>query len=82
MYNYSTVPLPPDGSAPQLVVEVVDRFRCKHCQHSPHKTQDRSNARKHGNKVHDKKRAADEDFLGSAKLLSWFKGGKERYFCG
>jgi hypothetical protein len=79
-YDYSIVPLPPDKSAPELVIDVVDGFRCKHCQQSPYKTQDRSNARKHENKVHNKKRATDEDLLNSVKLQSWFKGRKERYW--
>jgi hypothetical protein len=80
IYNYSTVQLPPDGSAPQPVIEVVDGFQCQHCQLRPYKTQDRSNARKHGNKVHGKKRVADENLFDSVKLQSWFKGGKERYW--
>jgi hypothetical protein len=78
-YDYSTVLLPLEGSRLELVIDVVDGFRCKYCQQSPYKTQDRSNARKHRNKVHNKKRAADEDLLDSVKLQSWFKGGKERY---
>ena len=71
IYNYSTVQLPLDRSAPQPVIEVVDGFQCQHCQqepHGPYKTKDRSNARKHGNKVHDKKRVADEDLFDSVKL--------------
>ena len=31
-YDYSTVPLLPDGSALELVIDVVDGFQCKHCQ--------------------------------------------------
>jgi hypothetical protein len=78
-YDYSTVPLPLEGSRLEPVIDVVDGFRYKYYQQSPYKTQDRSNARKHRNKVHNKKRAADKDLLDSVKLQSWFKGGKERY---
>jgi hypothetical protein len=67
-YDYSTVLLPLEGSRLELVIDVVDRFQCKYYQQSPYKTQDRSNARKHRNKVYNKKRAADEDLLDSVKL--------------
>jgi hypothetical protein len=78
-YDYSTVPLLLEGSRLELVIDVVDGFRYKYYQQSPYKTQDRNNARKHGNKVYNKKKTADEDLLDSVKLQLWFKGGKERY---
>ena len=35
IYDYSTVQLPPYGSAPQPVIEVVDGFQCQHCRRDP-----------------------------------------------
>jgi hypothetical protein len=36
--------------------------------------------KQHGNKIHQKKRVADEDLFHPVKLQSWFKEGKERYW--
>ena len=49
-YDYKTVPLPPDRSAPQPVIPIVNGFQCKECKFL---TKDRSNIWKHANKVHD-----------------------------
>ena len=75
-YNYKTVLLPQDGSALQLVIPIVGGFACKDC---PFKTRDRSTIRKHANKAHDKKRAADKDIFQAAQLQSWFGEKRERY---
>jgi hypothetical protein len=76
-YNYASVQLPVDGLAPQPVIPTVDGFVCKECLY---KTSDRSNIRKHANKTHNKKRAADKDLFDTVKLQSWFWTGKERYW--
>ena len=76
-YDHSTVRLPADGLAPQPIIQVVDGFKCQQCAF---KAQDRSNMRKHGNKIHKKKRFADEEMFDSVRLQSWFWEGKERYW--
>jgi hypothetical protein len=76
-YDYNTVVLPPDGSAPQPVIPIVDGFQCRECAF---KTQDRSNIRKHANQVHGKKRKADEDICRVVRLQSWFGEKRERYW--
>jgi hypothetical protein len=76
-YDYKTVRLPQDGSAPQPVIPVVGGFACKDC---PFKTRDRSTIRKHANKVHNRKRVADEDIFQAAQLQSWFGEKRERYW--
>ena len=76
-YDYLSVRLPPDGSSPQPIIQVVDGFQCRQC---PFKTQDRSNIRKHANKEHGKKRARDEEIFSIVRMQSWFKGKRERYW--
>jgi hypothetical protein len=76
-YDYSSVPLPADGLPPQPIVQVVDGFQCKHCQH---RSQNRSNIRQHANQAHNKKRVKDEEIFQSVRLQSWFWDGKERYW--
>jgi hypothetical protein len=76
-YGYSTVTLPEDGLAPQLVIQVVDGL---HCQRCPFKSQSRDAMRKHANKVHEKKRVADGELFKTVQLQSWFWEGKERYW--
>jgi hypothetical protein len=76
-YDYSTVQLPVDGSAPQAINAVIDGFQCKEC---PFKTRDRSNIRKHANQVHNKKRRPDDKIFDSVRLQSWFRGKRERYW--
>ena len=76
-YDYSSVPLPADGSAPQPIIAYVDGFQCQDCLF---KTQDHSNARKHANQAHNKKRVKDEELFQCVKLQSWFWDGKERYW--
>jgi hypothetical protein len=76
-YDYRTVLLPRDGSALQPVIPTVGGFACKDC---PFKTRDHSNIRKHANKVHNKKRVADEDIFQAVQLQSWFGEKRERYW--
>ena len=59
-YAPRTVPLPPDGSAPQSVLPVEDGFQCRDCSY---KTRSRNVIRKHVNKEHSKKRLDDEKIL-------------------
>jgi hypothetical protein len=75
-YDYSSMPLLADGSAPQPIIASVDGFQCRDC---PFKTQDYSNARKHANQAHNKKRVKDKELFQCVKLQSWFWDGKERY---
>ena len=76
-YDHTSVALPIDGSAPQPVIPVADGFVCREC---PYKTRDHSNIRKHANRDHSKKRAADEDIFRAARLQSWFGEKRERYW--
>jgi hypothetical protein len=60
-----------DGLVPQLVIEVVDGFECNYClvqSSRPFRTQSRKALKQHGNKVHQKKRIADEDLFHSVRL--------------
>ena len=75
-YDHTSVPLPIDGSAPQPVIPVVNRFACWEC---PYKTRDHSNIRKHANQGHSKKRVPDKDIFRAVQLQSWFSGKRERY---
>lgn len=76
-YDYSNIQLPNDGLLPQPVIPIVDGFQCKDCGF---KTQDHSNIRKHGNKVHNKKRIPNNELFQAVRLQSWFRDGKERYW--
>jgi hypothetical protein len=77
-YNYSTVRLPADGLvSPQPIVRVIDGFKCQHCDR---KSRNRNAMREHGNKVHGKKRVADEDLFIPVRLQSWFGKKRERYW--
>ncbi len=57
-YEFYNIQLPPDGSAPQPIVPVIDVFCCCHCHY---KTRNRKAVSEHGNKVHQKKRAQDAE---------------------
>jgi hypothetical protein len=58
LYDYTTVTLPPDGSASQLVIAVLKGHLCQACLY---KTQNRDVIKKHGNKEHSKKKVADKE---------------------
>jgi Orsellinic acid/F9775 biosynthesis cluster protein D len=77
VYNYSTIRLPANRSAPQPIIPIVDGFQCRDC---PYTTTDRSNIRKHANATHAKKGVKDEELFQAARLQSWFRDGKERYW--
>jgi hypothetical protein len=81
-YDYSDVPLPQDGLAPQPIIRVVEGLRYKYCvvEQPASKTQSRDVMKKHGNKAYSKKRVADEDLFDRVRLQSWFWEGKERYW--
>lgn len=49
-YDYTSVQLPSDGSAPQPIIPVLDGYKCKGCQF---KTHGRDTARQHCNKDHN-----------------------------
>lgn len=76
-YDYSTVPLPIDGLAPQPIVPIVDGF---HCQQCPFRNHSRKAMKVHGNKEHGCKRIADDELFQPVRLQSWFQDGKERYW--
>ena len=76
-YNHATVPLPEDGLAPQPIISIVDGFVCQECAF---KSTNRGAMRKHVNKIHNKKRATDEDILKVVRLQSWFGEKRERYW--
>jgi hypothetical protein len=76
-YDHASVQLPADGLAPQPIIPIVNGFQCREC---PFKTQSRDAMRKHGNKVHGKKRVADEDIFRVVRLQSWFGEKRERYW--
>jgi Orsellinic acid/F9775 biosynthesis cluster protein D len=80
VYDYKTVALPIDGSAPQPIIPIVDGFQCKERGECAFKTTDQSNIRKHANQVHSKKRIADEDICQAVRLQSWFGEKRERYW--
>jgi hypothetical protein len=76
-YDYATIPLPQDGSAPQPIIPIVDGFVCRDC---PVKSQNRRVMRQHANKDHDKKWVADKDMFKVVQLQSWFGEKRERYW--
>lgn len=76
-YDHATVSLPQDGLAPQPIIPIVDGFACRECAF---KSTNRGATRKHVNKAHNKKRAADEDVLKVVRLQSWFGEKRERYW--
>jgi hypothetical protein len=77
-YDYATVPLPADGSAPQPVIPIVNGFQCRDC--SAFKSHSRDATRKHANKRHNKKRVADEEMFRAVRLQLWFGEKRERYW--
>ena len=76
-YDYASVRLPADGSAPQAVIHVQDGFHCQRCSF---RNCNRKNMKTHGNKEHSIKRVADNELFWLVKLQSWFQDGKERYW--
>jgi len=76
-YTHKTVPLPPDGGAPQPILPVLEGLHSKHCT-------DRSRSRKllreHCNKSHELQRRKDEELFRPVKLQSWFRDRRERYW--
>jgi hypothetical protein len=57
-YNYTTVILPLNKSASQLVIAVLKGHLCQACLY---KTQSRDAIKKHKNKEHSKKRITDKE---------------------
>ena len=76
-YNSHSVPLPPDGSAPQPEIPVVDGFRCQNCMF---KTRNRKALREHANKEHGQKRVPDKEIMVAVRLQTWFGEKRERYW--
>ena len=76
-YNHATVPLPVDGSAPQPIIPITDRFAYRECLF---KSQNRRVIRQHANKKHNKKGVADEDMFQVVRMQSWFGQKRERYW--
>ena len=76
-YNFKTVPLPPDGLAPQPVLPILDGFLCQDCEY---RSKNRKAVREHVNKEHNKKRVKDNLIFSNIRLQSWFTEGKERYW--
>ena len=76
-YDYASIKLPANGSAPQPIIPVVDGFHCQHCNFRNHS---RKAMKVHGNKEHSMKRVADDELFRPARLQSWFQDGKERYW--
>ena len=75
-YDHTSVRLPNNRSAPQPI-PVLDGYLCKEC---PYKTQSRDAIKKHGNKVHDKKRVADDELYQIVQLQSWFDNRRAQYW--
>jgi hypothetical protein len=71
-YDYSTINLPVNRLALQLVIKVVNSLKCKNCPIQPFRTQSRKALKQHGNKVYNKKRVANKNLFCFVKLQSWF----------
>lgn len=69
-YDYSSVPLPRDGLAPQPIIAVVEVIQCKHCV--PFRSQGRKAMKVHGNMDHSNKRVPDEELCYAIRAQSWF----------
>jgi hypothetical protein len=65
IYNYKTVVLPPDRSALQPVIPIVDRFQYREYIF---KIQDYSNIRKYANQVYSRKYKADKNISQAVQL--------------
>jgi len=76
-YDFQSVPLPPDKSAPQPILPVFAGFQCQDCDH---KSQSRQAIRKHVNKEHDKKRLPDNELFQAVQLQTWFGEKRARYW--
>jgi hypothetical protein len=76
-YDHTSVPLPCNGSSPQPIIPIVDGFACRDCLY---KSVNRRVTRQHANKAHHKKRVADKDIFQVARLQSWFREKRERYW--
>ncbi|KAH6695991.1 hypothetical protein BKA61DRAFT_623673 [Leptodontidium sp. MPI-SDFR-AT-0119] len=64
-YDYTSIQLPSDGSAPQPIIPVLNKYKYKGCQF---KTHGRDIARQHCNKDYNQKKIADEDMFELVKL--------------
>lgn len=76
-YDFSTIPLPRDGSPPQPVIPVVDGSQCRTC---PFKSSNRKTMRLHGNKEHKQQRMSDDELFTKVRLQSWFQDHRQRYW--
>jgi len=59
-YDSKSIILPPNGSAPQPVIPVLDGYQCLWCEYI---TQSRKAGREHGNKAHQLKRVPDKELV-------------------
>jgi hypothetical protein len=59
-YDHTSVQLPINGSAPQPIIPIVDGFVCRDC---PAKSVSQDGIRKHGNRVHNKKKVPNEEMF-------------------
>jgi len=71
-YDYSTIPLPKDGSAPQPIIPVVDRLQCTLCQPEfssrPFTSISEKRIRVHRNVAHQQKGAGVKGLFRKVRL--------------
>jgi hypothetical protein len=83
-YDYSTIPLPKDGSAPQPLIPVVDGFQCPTCPSEassrPFTSINQKRMKVHGNTAHQKRGAKGNGVFNKVRLQSWFQDHRQRYW--
>ena len=77
LYDFASVPLPPDGSRPQPVLPTLDGFQCQACLF---KSCNRKAVREHINQAHDQKRFQDKERIRDVQLQTWFREKRARYW--
>lgn len=78
VYDFQTVPLPPDASPPQPILPVLPGFQCVQCRFA---SRSRHNLRNHGRQEHlCDKRLPDAQLFRAVQLQTWFTEKRARYW--
>ena len=76
-YTRSTIGLPDNGSAPQPLLPISSRFKCKKCEFWS--SSDKGACWAHGNMEHGLRWAGFEEMFQKVKMQAWFRYGQPQY---
>ena len=77
LYDFRSVPLPPDQSLPQPGLPVSRGFQCTKCGFT---SQSRKILQTHGIREHNQKRLKDRQPFKPVQLQTWFSEKRARYW--